>query len=118
MTTNGKLELVVRSRKVLSRVDSYDVSVRGLDGLQHVSRRSLNVFDYVLDEQQSRALEEARDLAARSGLTLEVVDLTRQGAFLRLMNLGSAVFGLDIERTANSLRGLALAKGEPGRAPA
>ncbi len=104
MTANGKLEVVVRSKKTLSRVDSYEVSTMGVDGLRRVSRRSVNVFDYVLDEQQSRALEEARDLAARSGFALEVVDLTRRSPLLRLVGLGRALLGQRFAGTASPLR--------------
>jgi hypothetical protein len=82
--TNGKLQLIISSKKVLARIERFDVSTPGWNGQLYVSRRTVKVFDYVLDESQVRALKEAEELAARSGLTLEVTDLARQGALRRM----------------------------------
>jgi hypothetical protein len=83
--TNGKLELTVSSKKVLARIERFDVSTTGLNGQLYSSRSTAEVFDYVLDESQVRAPKEAEDLAARSGLVLEVTDLARQGALRRML---------------------------------
>jgi hypothetical protein len=82
--TNGKLQLIISSRKVLTRIERFDVSTPGWNGQLYVSRRTAKVFDYVLDESQVLAVKEAKELAARSGLTLQVTDLARQGALRRI----------------------------------
>lgn len=84
-TTNGRLQLVVSSKKVLARIESYDVSFRTSDGQLHVNKRTARIYDYVLDEGQTRALRESRELASKSGLTLEVTDLSQQGALGRML---------------------------------
>jgi hypothetical protein len=82
--TNGELRLIISSKKVLVRIERFDVSMPGWNGQLYVSRRTAKVFDYVLDESQVRALKEAEELAARSGLALKVTDLARQGALGRM----------------------------------
>jgi hypothetical protein len=91
-TTKGKLQLMVSSRKVLARVERYDVSFRTSDGQLHVNKRTARIYDYVLDEGQTRALRESRELARRSGLTLEVTDLSRESALGRMLRVA---FGRD-----------------------
>ena len=86
-TTNGRLRLVVSSRKVLARVEDYDVSFRTSDGQLHVSKKKAMIYDYVLDEAQARTLSESRELAIREGLTLEVIDLSQQSAVGRMLRL-------------------------------
>jgi hypothetical protein len=82
---NGRLRLVVSSKKVLVRVDGFDVSLPGLNGQLYVSKRTVKIFDYVLDDFQTRTVEEAREFARRSGLILEVIDLSRQSVFRRMI---------------------------------
>jgi hypothetical protein len=82
--TNGKLQLIISSKKVLARIERFNVYAPGWNGQLYVSRRTAKVFDYVLDEPQVRALKEAEELAARSGLALEVTDLTRLGTLRRM----------------------------------
>ena len=43
------------------------------------------MYDYLFDEAQERALRETRELAGRSGLVLEVTDLTRQSPVRRML---------------------------------
>jgi hypothetical protein len=60
--------------------------------LRFINKGTLKVYDYVFDvfdEAQARALRETRELADRSGLALEVTDLTRQSLLRRM--LGSAL---------------------------
>ena len=45
------------------------------------------VYECVYDERQKEALREARELAARTGLILEVTDLSRQSAVRRVLRL-------------------------------
>ena len=87
MGNNGKLQMVVRSKKTLARKVGYDVSLRGSDGLYYVTRRTVKVYHYEYDEEQKRDIDEARELAERSGLELEVSDLTRQGLMKRIVGL-------------------------------
>ena len=87
-TSNGKLQLVVRSKKVLARTERFDVPVMMQDGrVSFINRGTLKVYDYLFDATQEKALREARDLACRSGMTLEVTDLTRQSPFRRIARL-------------------------------
>jgi hypothetical protein len=87
-TTNGKLQLVVRSKRVLARTERFDVPVMMQDGrVRFISKGTLNVYDYVFDETQENVLREARDLACRSGMVLEVTDLTRQSPLRRIARL-------------------------------
>jgi hypothetical protein len=92
--TIGKLRLVLRSKKVMARTEAFESggvsssSLMAWNGELFVSRRRIAVYDYVFDEKQTCALSEARDLARRSGLSLEVVDLSRQNALRRVLRLG------------------------------
>jgi hypothetical protein len=88
-TTNGKLRLFVSSRKVLTRVENYDVSFRTPDGQLHVTRKAARIYERVLDDGQESALRESKELAIRRGMTLEVTDLSRQGALGRISMLVS-----------------------------
>jgi hypothetical protein len=87
-STNGRLRLVLSSKKVLVRVDLVEHSLLAWDGTVHVRRRWVRVYDHVLNEKQTSALSGARELAARKGLTLEVTDLSRQSALRRIFRLG------------------------------
>jgi hypothetical protein len=97
---NGRLRLVLRSKKVLSRVADYDSnsvvsnSLLAWNGQVSGTRRRVMVYEYVLDERQARALREARELSEKTGLILEVTDLSRQNALKRLLTSGlSAMSG-------------------------
>jgi len=87
--TNGSLKLVLSSKKVLARVDLVEDSLLAWDGTTRVRRRRVKVYDYILNEKQASALTEARELATRKGLVLEVTDLSRQSALRRILSLGS-----------------------------
>lgn len=87
-TNNSKLQLVVRSKKVLARIERFDVPVMTMDGrVRFINKGTLKVYDYLFDEAQERALRETRELADRSGLVLEVTDLTRQNPVRRIARL-------------------------------
>ena len=93
--TNGKLRLVLRSKKVPVRIEVYQTtsapsdSLTAWNGQLFGTRRRVVVYDYVYDERQAQALREAGELAAKTGLTLEVTDLTRRGALRRIWSLGT-----------------------------
>jgi len=99
--TNGRLQLVVRSKKVLERVENFEVSTRLWSGQLLVSKRTLNVHHYVFDEAQSKALDQARELAEESGLALEVIDLSRQSAIRRILRFG---WGMGSVRSSPKVR--------------
>jgi len=88
------MRLVLRSKKVLTRIEEYQSggvnsnSLLAWNGQLLVSKRTVRVYDYVYDERQSRALDEARELARRTGLALEVTDLTREGLLGRILRSG------------------------------
>lgn len=98
-STNGKLRLVLRSEKVLARIEEFQVggvcsnSLMAWNGQLVSSRRTARVYEYVFDERQTRALNEARELARRTGLTLEVTDLTRQSPLRKIFRLRSGGIG-------------------------
>jgi hypothetical protein len=104
-TTNGKLQLVMRSER-RTRVVQFEVPVMTWYGKVGVTTRRATVHDYVFDEGQVRALSEARELACRSGLVLEVTDLSREGALRRMLRLGLRGVGSDVRARMSSRRSL------------
>jgi hypothetical protein len=95
---SGRIRLVLRSKRV-ARVSEFvgggvspgsPMAWYGPLFPSH-ERRAL-VYDYVFDDKQTKALDEARDLAKRRGLVLEVTDLSRQNALERALrsSLGRA----------------------------
>ena len=85
-STNSKLQLVVRSKRVLARIERFDVPVMTQDGrVRFINKGTLKVYEYLFDKAQERALSEARELASRTGLVLEVTDLTRQNPLKRML---------------------------------
>jgi len=91
--TSGKMKLILTSRKVLVRVEQVEDRFMTWDGQVRVNRRRVKVYDYLFDEAQSQALREARELASKSGMALEVTDLTRQGLLRRLLRSGLRTAG-------------------------
>lgn len=92
--TKGKLRIVLESKKVLVRVEDFDSSsalsssVLALNGQAFGTRRRISVYEYVFDERQMQALREARELSEKTGLVLEVTDLSRQNALKRALRSG------------------------------
>jgi len=91
---NGKLRLVLRSKKLLTRVEDFDSSrvlsnsLLGWNGQVSGARRRIRVYEYVFDERQLQALREARELSERTGLILEVTDLSQANALRRVWASG------------------------------
>lgn len=89
-----EISIAVRSKRVPSRIETMNVntihptfgtiSVRGT--------RSAVLYDYVLDASQTRALGEAKELAAITGACLKIRDLARErglrGTFRRIFRRG------------------------------
>jgi hypothetical protein len=94
-STTGKLRLVLKSTKVLVRIEDYQTnsgpsgSLTAWNGQLFATRRRVMVYDYVYDERQALALREARELATKTGLVLEVTDLSRRGALRRILRFGT-----------------------------
>lgn len=86
----GKLELLVRSRRV-ARLVEFEVPLFSPYGRAGSRTGRATVYDYVLDEQQLRVVRQAKEFAARQGLILEVTDLSKEGALRRLIRVGSAM---------------------------
>jgi hypothetical protein len=82
--SKGKLRLVIRSKRT-ARVVEFEVPLMTWYGKVGVSRRRATIYDYVLDERQARALKEARELAERTGFSLEVRDVSRRGPLSRFL---------------------------------
>lgn len=84
------MRITVRSKKVLVRIEESSEPMVTWGGVVHLANeQEERIYDYVLDEKQRRALTEARDLASRTGMRLEVIDLSRQSALRRA--LGSSL---------------------------
>ena len=89
MTSEGKVQVVVRSRKVPTgtvdfREPIYSGSTAGL--LVGVRRNRLVLYGSILDEQHRRAIEEGNRISRSLGLRLEIVDASRQGILRRLLS--------------------------------
>ncbi len=87
MSPDGKVRVVVKSRRVPSRTFDFSEPVYSPIGMRMGTKSNrLVVYDYVLDEEHRRAIEEGHKLACDLGLDLEVVDRTRSGLFRRVLS--------------------------------
>ena len=111
--TNGRLRLVLKSKKVLARVEDFDSnsvlsnSLLAWNGQVFGSRRRVMVYEYVFDERQTQALREARELSEKTGMTLEVTDLSRQSALKRVLRSGLTAIGAQVRPRLDSKHSLA-----------
>ena len=85
--TSGKLQLVIRSKRV-SRLVEFEVPLMTSLGKVGVEKKRAIVYDYVLDEGQKQALNEARKFAVKQGLSLQVTDISRQSLLRRTVASG------------------------------
>jgi len=87
MNQDGKVRVVVRSRRAPARLFEQSQTMYTPSGIPmgRMSNRSV-LYDYVLDEDHLRTIEEARKLARSLCLDLEVVDSGKQGLFGRLLS--------------------------------
>ena len=83
----NEIRVVVESKKVPSRIVQVKYSSHaGSLGLLPVSvTRSVIIYDYELDEEQSKVLDEARKLSDSSGACLKIVDLARVSGIRRVV---------------------------------
>jgi len=87
MSSDGKVRVVVRSRKVPDSVVVFNQTMYSPSGIPMGTRMNRQVlYRYVLDEDHERTIEEASKLARRLCLDLEVIDSGKQGLVGRLMS--------------------------------
>jgi hypothetical protein len=87
LSSDGKVRVVVKSRKVPSDVVEFHQTMYSPSGIPMGTRRNRQVlYRYVLDEEHQRTIEEASELARRLCLDLEVVDSGKQGLLGRLLS--------------------------------
>jgi hypothetical protein len=89
MTSEGKVQVVVRSRRVPTgtvdvRQPVYSGSASGI--LTCTRSNRIVLYDYVLDEDHKRAIEEGRRISRRLGLELVVVDVSKHGVLRRMLS--------------------------------
>lgn len=82
MSEDG-VRLLVRSRRVPTRIARYAVPVSIRGGLVFSEPREAVVYDYVLEEEQRELLDHARHLAESLGVRLEVIDTSRENFVAR-----------------------------------
>jgi len=85
MTSRGKVQVVVASRRVPTRTVSISQPIYTMSGIRIGFQKDLRVvYGSELDREHRRAIEEGRSLANRLGLELEVVDRSKAGVFGRI----------------------------------
>ena len=87
MSLDGKVRVVVRSRRVPARLFEQSQTMYSPSGIPmgtSTNRRVL--YDYVLDDDQQRTIDEATKLAQSLCLELEVVDSAKRGIFGRMLS--------------------------------
>jgi len=85
---SGKVTFVVKSKRVCvaNQVLSVPVVDRRFGSITTFTERVV-VYEDVLDEEQSEALEKARVLANSLGIKLEVKDISKRGILSRFLGL-------------------------------
>jgi hypothetical protein len=87
MSPDGKVRVVVRSRKVPDSVVELRHTMYSPSGIPMGTTTNRQVlYRYVLDEDHQRTIAEASKLAQSLCLDLEVVDSGKQGLFGKLMS--------------------------------
>jgi len=81
----GPVRLIVKSRRVPVALTEIEFPQTTSYGVVSTMKKRSVVYDYVLDEGERRIVEEVRQAAENSGLTLEVVDLGRAGTLSRIV---------------------------------
>jgi hypothetical protein len=81
----SKMTLFVRSRKVAvaNKTVTFPAYVNALAGFGKVPKR-VTIYENVLDEEQTNALENSAALAKSLGIELEVRDVARLSIFTRI----------------------------------
>lgn len=98
MKAEGKVQVVVRSRKVPIGTGYHTAPFYSLSGVRVASRASrFVVYGTSLDGEQLRAIDEGQRLACNLGLELEVVDESRSGRLRRMLSY----LGVNVSRGAD-----------------
>jgi hypothetical protein len=86
MTSEGKVRVVVKSRKVPTGIVELVTPEFVPSGfLVGMRSRSGVIYDFVLDSEQTKAIEEGYKLSCSLGLELEIVDRSKLGIFRRIL---------------------------------
>lgn len=87
MSSDGKVRVHVKSRRVPAGVVQLRQTTYTFSGIPMATEMNHKVlYDYVLDKDHQRAIEEASKLAGSLCLDLEVIDSGKQGFFSRLLS--------------------------------
>ncbi|HXY56764.1 MAG TPA: hypothetical protein VEH01_04030 [Nitrososphaerales archaeon] len=85
--TDGKIRVIVRSRKVAARTVDLTEPVYSASGMVMGSRRNrLVVYEDVLDGAHRKAIEEGEKLSSSLGIDLEIVDRSKSGFLRRVLS--------------------------------
>ncbi len=84
-STQETIRITIRSRRVPARITELDLPSQTPNGSSVSIRKRVVLYDYVLDAEQKKVLEEARELAERSRARLLVADLGRESIVRRLV---------------------------------
>ena len=86
MISSGKVQVVVKSRRVPTSMVSISQPIYTLSGIRLGSQKIQRlVYGSVFDQEHQEAIEEGRKLADRLGLDLEVVDTSKLGLVRRIL---------------------------------
>ncbi len=87
MSPEGKVRVVVRSRRVPTRIVDLSVPEFAPSGVRMGSKtHRVVLYDYILDGDQKKAVDEGRRLSCDLGLELEVVDRSQMGLLKRMLS--------------------------------
>ena len=89
MSSEGKVKVVVHSRRVPLRTVDYIQPVFSPSGVYMGTRNNrLVVYGTSLDQDQKRAIQEGKRLSCKLDFDLEVVDRARSGFLSRISSFG------------------------------
>lgn len=87
MSPDGKVQVVVRSRRVPVRTVEVSAPVFSPTGVFVGTRRNrLVLYGSALDDTHRRAIEEGQKLSCNLGLDLEVVDASKSSLLRRILS--------------------------------
>ena len=87
MTPDGKVRVMVKSRRVPVGAVDISIPVFSASGLPLGAKRDrVILYDYVLDGEHERAVQEAQKISSRLGVELEVIDSGKRGFLKTLLS--------------------------------
>lgn len=94
MSVGGRVRIVVKSRRVPSRVIEVNTAHYLLFGNHFLESKRVVLYEWVLDDEYLKMIDEGRRLACALGLGVEIVDCSKLSLFRRmLLYLGDHGFG-------------------------